>query len=121
MSPAPGIPARYAHTLLQPERDQESFLPDTYDWHHDLTGAFVYEDGLVMLSGRPRVSEFIRRYFEKNLSVPEARVLRKDLQNVRGKEQAIHHHRYQLLPRAAGQQACRIAGMRMPCKPLPDV
>ena len=121
MSIAHGIQARHESPLAQLERDQESFLPDTHDWHHDLTEAFAHEDDLVMLSGRPKVSEFIRRYLEKNLSVPEARVLRKNLQNVRGKDQAPRRHRYQLFPRVDGQQACKIAGMRKSRKPMPDV
>ena len=74
-----------SRTLDQLERDEEGFLLDASDWHPDLIPAFAGEDGLVMTPERIEIVDYIRSYFEKNLSVPEARVLLKHLQAVWGK------------------------------------
>ena len=108
-------------TLDQLARDEEGFLLDARDWHPDLIPAFAAEDDLVMTPERSEVVAYIRSYFEKNLSVPEARILLKHLRAVWGKEKATRRYLYQLFPRGYGQQACKIAGMRKPRKLMLDV
>ncbi|MGD8618673.1 MAG: TusE/DsrC/DsvC family sulfur relay protein [Gammaproteobacteria bacterium] len=108
-------------TLDQLDRDEEGFLLDARDWHPDLIEAFAAEDGLVMTPERCEVVDYIRDYFEKNLSVPEARVLLKHLNAAWGKDKATRRYLYQLFPRGYGQQACKIAGMRKPRKLMLDV
>ena len=108
-------------TLDRLDRDEEGFLLDARDWHPDLIEAFAAEDDLVMTAERCEVIDYIRNYFEKNLSVPEARVLLKHLQAVWGKDKATRRYLYQLFPRGYGQQACKIAGMRKPRKLMLDV
>jgi TusE/DsrC/DsvC family sulfur relay protein len=108
-------------TLDQLDRDEEGFLLDARDWHPELIEAFAAEDGLVMTPERCEVVDYIRDYFEKNLSVPEARVLLKHLNAAWGKDKATRRYLYQLFPRGYGQQACKIAGMRKPRKLMLDV
>ncbi|MGD2055276.1 MAG: TusE/DsrC/DsvC family sulfur relay protein [Gammaproteobacteria bacterium] len=103
------------------DRDEEGFLLDVHDWHPDLIETIAAEDGLVMTPERREVVDYIRNYFEKNQSVPEARVLLKHLRVVWGKDKATRRYLYQLFPRGYGQQACKIAGMRKPRKLMLDV
>jgi tRNA 2-thiouridine synthesizing protein E len=108
-------------TLAQLDRDEEGFLLNADDWHPDLINAFAAEDELEMTPERHEVIAYIRSYFEKNLSVPEARTLLKHLHSTWGKEKATRRYLYQLFPRGYGQQACKIAGMRKPRKLMLDV
>ena len=109
------------HSLDQFDRDEEGFLLDACDWHPELIDAFAAESELEMTPERREVVEYIREYFEKNLSVPEARILLKHLRIVWGKDKATRRYLYHLFPRGYGQQACKIAGMRKPRKLMLDV
>lgn len=113
------IPAEL--TLDQLDRDEEGFLLNVHDWHPALIDAFAAEDELEMTPQRREIIEYIRGYFEKNLSVPEARTLLKHLKTVWGKDKGTRRYLYQLFPRGYGQQACKIAGMRKPRKLMLDV
>jgi len=113
--------ARDERTLAQLDRDEEGFLLDTRDWQPGLVDAFAAEYELEMTPERREVIEYIRSYFEQNLSVPEARTLLKHLHTMWGKEKATRRYLYQLFPRGYGQQACKIAGMRKPRKLMLDV
>jgi len=95
-------------TLDQLDRDEEGFLLDARDWHPDLIEAFAAEDGLVMTPERCEVVDYIRAYFEKNLSVPEARVLLKHLHAAWGKPAAtsISCSRAAMASRPARSPAC---------------
>ena len=121
MSIALGSPTRIEPALTPLERDEEGFLLDVHDWSPDLIDAFAAEDELEMTAERREVVDYIRDYFETNLSVPEARVLLKHLNAAWGKDKATRRYLYQLFPRGYGQQACKIAGMRKPRKLMLDV
>jgi len=121
MSITLGAPTHNDPALSRLERDEEGFLLDAHDWHPDLIEAFADESALKITPERREVIEYIRNYFEENLSVPEARVLLKHLRNVWGKDKATRRYLYQLFPRGYGQQACKIAGMRKPRKLMLDV
>jgi len=121
MSITLGAPTHYEPALARLERDEEGFLLDAHDWHPDLVEVFANESGLKITPERREIIEYIRNYFEENLSVPEARVLLKHLSIVWGKDKATRRYLYQLFPRGYGQQACKIAGMRKPRKLMLDV
>ena len=110
-----------ARTLDQLERDEEGFLLDARDWYPELIPAFAAEEDLEMTAERREVVDYIRSYFEQNLSVPEARTLLKHLRTAWGQEKATRRYLYTLFPRGYGQQACKIAGMRKPRKLMLDV
>jgi tRNA 2-thiouridine synthesizing protein E len=107
--------------LDQLDRDEEGFLLNAHDWHPALIDAFAAEDELEMTPERREIIDYIRGYFEKNFSVPEARTLLKHLKTVWGKDKATRRYLYHLFPRGYGQQACKIAGMRKPRKLMLDV
>ena len=102
-------------------RDEEGFLLDAGDWCPEMIDAMAAEDALELTPERREIIDYIRTYFEDNLSVPEARVLLKHLRTVWGEEKATRRYLYQLFPRGYGQQACKIAGMRKPRKLMLDV
>ncbi len=107
--------------LEELERDEEGFLLDAQDWHSGLIAPLAAESGLPLTPERLAVIQYIRDYFETNMSVPEARVLLKHLRTTLGEEKATRRYLYQLFPRGYGQQACKIAGMRKPRKLMLDV
>jgi tRNA 2-thiouridine synthesizing protein E len=121
MSIALGSPTRDESALTQLERDEEGFLLDAHDWHPDLIDAFAAEDELEMTAERHEVVDYIRNYFEKNLSVPEARTLLKHLQTVWGKDKATRRNLYQLFPRDYGQRSAGSPARCIPHKLILDV
>jgi TusE/DsrC/DsvC family sulfur relay protein len=109
-------------TLLEAlERDEEGFLLNVDDWRPELIEPLAAEAGLPLTDEHRHVIHYIREYYERNFSVPEARTLLKHLAEVWGKEKATRRYLYSLFPYGYGQQACKIAGMRKPRKLMLDV
>lgn len=108
-------------TLDRLARDEEGFLLDAGDWHPGLVEPLAAESGLDLTPEHREVIDFVRRHFEANESVPEARVLLRHLRALWGPEKATRRYLYRLFPRGYGQQACKIAGMRKPRKLMLDV
>jgi tRNA 2-thiouridine synthesizing protein E len=103
------------------ERDEEGYLLDASAWHEELIEPFACEAGIELSPEHMEVIMFVRKYFEDNYKVPEARTLLKHLKNTWGEERATRRYLYSLFPRGYGQQACKIAGMRKPRKLMLDV
>lgn len=103
------------------ERDEEGFFLNPEDWHPGLIDPLFEEVDLDKTTERLAVVQFIRDYFEANLSVPEARVLLKHMRAEWGEPRATRRYLYTLFPHGYGQQACKIAGMRKPRKLMLDV
>lgn len=101
--------------------DNEGFLLDPEDWSKPLAEVLARQQELPLDEERYEIVLFIRRYYEENLIVPEARKLLKHLGTVWGKERATRKYLYRLFPYGYGQQACKIAGMRKPLKLMLDV
>ncbi|RMD67996.1 MAG: TusE/DsrC/DsvC family sulfur relay protein [Gammaproteobacteria bacterium] len=108
-------------TLEQLARDEEGFLLDPNDWHPGLMAPLAAECGLELTPERLTVIRFIRDYYERHHSVPEARILLRHLRDIWGEEKATRRYLYRLFPYGYGQQACKIAGMRKPRKLMLDV
>jgi tRNA 2-thiouridine synthesizing protein E len=104
-----------------PERDEEGFLVNAEDWTPELAETFANEQGVKLEGPRRDIVLFVRDYFERNLTVPEARTVLKYMKDKWGKDHATRKYLYQLFPRGYGQQACKIAGMRKPRKLMLDV
>ena len=101
--------------------DNEGFLLDPEDWSKPLAEALASQQELPLDEERYEIVVFIRKYYEENRIVPEARKLLKHLKNVWGIERATRKYLYKLFPYGYGQQACKIAGMRKPLKLMLDV
>ncbi len=65
--------------------------------------------------------EFVRECYEERHSVPEARRLLKAMGERLDPEKDTRRYLYQSFPYAYGPQLCKIAGMTMPHKVMPDV
>ena len=102
-------------------RDEEGFLLDAGDWYPDLVDAFAAEAELDLTQEHRDIIQYVRGYFEKNGSVPEARTLLKHMKATWGADRATRRYLYRLFPRGYGQQACKLAGMRKPRKLMLDV
>lgn len=102
-------------------RDNEGFFVNPDDWCHCMVDQLAEEISIELTSEHRQVVFFIRDYFDKNSSVPQARYLLKYLKALWDKEKATRKYLYQLFPYGYGQQACKIAGMRKPLKLMLDV
>ena len=107
--------------LQQIPRDEEGYLLDTRDWYPELAETLAAECDLELTDERRVVVEYVRRYFDENGRVPEARTLLKHLAALWGPENGTRRSLYRLFPRGYGQQACKIAGMTKPRKLMLDV
>lgn len=103
------------------ETDNEGFLLHPEDWNHDVAEKLADSVEVKMTDDHWQIVELVREYYEINHSVPEARILLKDLGGQIGKEKATRKYLYSLFPYGYGQQACKIAGMRKPLKLMLDV
>jgi TusE/DsrC/DsvC family sulfur relay protein len=103
------------------ERDEEGFLLDANDWTPEVAEHLAAELGLPLTDERREIVMYVRDYFDRNFSVPEARTLLKHMKEIWGPERATRRYLYQLFPHGYGQQACLIAGMRKPRKLMLDV
>ena len=103
------------------ETDEEGFLLDPHEWNAEVAAHIASQLGLDLTDDVWEVVEMVRDHFERNQSVPEARVVLKELGARHGKEKGTRKYLYQLFPYGYGQQACKIAGMRKPRKLMLDV
>ncbi len=103
------------------ETDEEGFLLDPGEWSPEVAAHIADGEGLELTPEVWEIVEFVREHFDRNQSVPEARVVLKELSARHGKERGTRKYLYQLFPYGYGQQACKIAGMRKPRKLMLDV
>lgn len=101
--------------------DMEGYLLDPADWNLDVANHLAEMEQLEMVDHRWIVVNFVRHFFEERQTVPEARFALKAMRERLGKDKATRKYLYQLFPYGYGQQACKIAGMRMPKKLLLDL
>jgi tRNA 2-thiouridine synthesizing protein E len=101
--------------------DLEGYLLDPSDWNHEVACFLAGQEELELEDHRWLVVNFVRDFYEFRQSVPEARFALKAMKESLGKEMATRKYLYQLFPYGYGQQACKIAGMRMPKKLLLDL
>ena len=105
----------------QVETDNEGFLLNPEDWDRDVAAKLADTIDVKMTEDHWQIIMLVREHYETNHSVPEARILLKDLSERIGKEKATRKYLYRLFPYGYGQQACKIAGMRKPLKLMLDV
>jgi len=103
------------------ETDEEGFLLDPGQWNETVAAHIAQGERLELTPARWEIVRYVREHFETRGTVPEARALLKMLNERHGKEIATRKYLYELFPYGYGQQACKIAGMRMPRKLILDV
>lgn len=101
--------------------DHEGFLVEPSDWDEDVARAIAKKENIKMTDDVWEVVTFVRDYYEHRQAVPEHRVLLRELRNRHGKDKATRKYVYNMFPYGYGQQACKIAGMRVPLKLLLDL
>ncbi len=101
--------------------DREGFLLEPADWNKDVACAIAEKENIEMTDAVWEVVQFVRDYYEERQSVPEHRILLKELRDRHGKEKATRKYVYNMIPYGYGQQACKITGMRVPLKLLLDL
>ena len=103
------------------ELDREGFLLEPADWSEEVARAIAAKENIVLTEQVWEVVNFVRKYYEERQSVPEHRVLLRELRRRHGKDRATRKYVYNMFPYGYGQQACKIAGMRVPLKLLLDL
>ncbi len=101
--------------------DHEGYLLEPADWDEDVACAIAANEDIEMTDDVWEVIRFVRTHYEERQSVPEHRVLLQELRKRHGKAKATRRYVYNMFPYGYGQQACKIAGMRVPLKLLLDL
>ena len=101
--------------------DHEGYLLEPSDWNEDVACAIAKKENIELTDDVWEVVNFVREYYEQRQSVPEHRLLLKELRKRHGKDKATRKYVYNMFPYGYGQQACKIAGMRVPLKLLLDL
>lgn len=101
--------------------DHEGFLLDPADWSEDVAHVIAEKENIELTDDVWEIVNYIRENFEINQCIPETRRLLQELRKRHGKEKATRKYVYQMFPYGYGQQACKIAGMRVPLKLLLDL
>lgn len=105
----------------QVELDNEGYLKDPSQWNVDVASAIAAKENIALTEEVWEVVQFVRDYYDERQCVPEHRVLLQELRRRHGKEKATRKYIYNMFPYGYGQQACKIAGMRVPLKLLLDL
>ena len=103
------------------ELDREGYLLEPSDWNEDVAHVLAQRENIKLTDDVWEIVMFVRDYYEQRQSVPEHRALLKELRRRHGKDKATRKYVYTMFPYGYGQQACKIAGMRVPLKLLLDL
>ena len=101
--------------------DREGYLLDPSDWNEDVARVIAEKENIELTDDVWEVVQFVRESFEVNQCIPEHRRLLQELRRRHGKDKATRKYVYNMFPYGYGQQACKIAGMRVPLKILLDL
>jgi tRNA 2-thiouridine synthesizing protein E len=101
--------------------DREGYLLDPSDWNEEVARAIAEKESIELTADVWEVVQFVREHFEMNQCIPEHRRLLQELRRRHGKAKATRKYVYDMFPYGYGQQACKIAGMRVPLKILLDL
>jgi len=101
--------------------DHEGYLLDPSDWNKDVARVIAEKEKIELTDDVWEVVQFVREQFEVSQCIPEHRRLLQELRRRHGKAKATRKYIYNMFPYGYGQQACKIAGMRVPLKILLDL
>lgn len=101
--------------------DQEGYMLYPEEWNTEVAQHLSALEKLELDEHRWFVVNYVRSYFEERQTVPEARHTLKAMKQGLGEAQGTRKYLYTLFPYGYGQQACKIAGMRVPKKLLLDL
>lgn len=105
----------------QIKTDEHGFVMDPEDWSEEFAEQVAREEDITLSEQHWTVVFIIRELYAETSTVPELRTIMKKLKATLGANQATRKYIYQLFPYGYGQQACKIAGMRLPRKLWLDV
>ena len=101
--------------------DEEGYLLDPEQWNKDVARVIAEKENIELTEDVWEVVTFVREHYEWNSCIPEHRKLLQELQKRHDKAKATRKYVYNMFPYGYGQQACKIAGMRVPLKLLLDL
>ncbi len=101
--------------------DKEGYLLDPSQWNEQVAEVIAEKENIELTEDVWEVVNFVREHFEYHQCIPEHRKLLQELRKRHGKQKATRKYIYNMFPYGYGQQACKIAGMRVPLKLLLDL
>jgi len=107
--------------MINVERDESGFLVNPDDWDETLASALAEEESIELKEAHWRIIHLVRELYFQSGIVPELRHIMKRIKTELSADQATRKYVYHLFPYGYGQQACKIAGMRLPRKLWLDV
>ncbi len=99
----------------------QGYLLDPADWNEEVARLIAASENIALTDEVWEIIHYIRDSINQTQCVPELRSLLKYLRKKHGKEKATRRYVYSLFPYGYGQQACKIAGTRIPLKLLLDL
>lgn len=101
--------------------DEHGFIVDPEDWTKEFAEQVAQDENIEMSEEHWTIVFIIRELFAETSTVPELRTIMKKLKQTSDEDKATRKYIYHLFPYGYGQQACKIAGMRLPRKLWLDV
>ncbi len=101
--------------------DEHGFLLDPEDWDEELGLSIAQKENIELSADHWEIIHIIRNLYSNSGIVPELRTILKKLKESADPNTATRKYIYTLFPYGYGQQACKIAGMRLPRKLWLDV
>lgn len=106
---------------MKVDTDESGFLLDPEDWDEDVALELANGENIQLEAEHWDIIHAIRDLYAKTGTVPELRTILKNLRQTDDANKATRKYIYSLFPYGYGQQACKIAGMRLPRKLWLDV
>lgn len=76
---------------------------------------------IIMTDDHWEMVQLVHDLYEDRRTVPEARTILKSLKLKHGPDKGTRKYLYRLFPHGYAQQACKVAGMRIPLKLMLDL
>ncbi|MEC7885993.1 MAG: TusE/DsrC/DsvC family sulfur relay protein [Pseudomonadota bacterium] len=96
--------------------DEFGFLTNPDDWSKEIAMHIAESENIVLKDEHWFIINIIRQEFDTTGRVPELRTILREIKKSLGSELSERKYIYKLFPYGYGQQACKIAGMRIPKK-----
>ncbi|MDI9245464.1 TusE/DsrC/DsvC family sulfur relay protein [Marinobacter sp. CHS3-4] len=101
--------------LTMPERNNEGFLENAWDWNDRVAETIAEDDGLELTEKHWEIIRFLRTFYaEYEVSPPSNRLFVKAVKEALGEEKGNSIYLMQLFPGTPAKTACRIAGLPRP-------
>lgn len=98
-----------------PERNNEGFLEDAWQWDDSVAAGIAAESGISLTQEHWEIIYLLREFYKKHeMSPPSNRLFVKAVRETLGEDKGNSIYLMQLFPGTPAKTACRIAGLPRP-------